>query len=127
MKLLDSRSGRKSQRPIRKLRIWISEGLIQIITIILPYQRQADSILHGDSRISSCLKSGVRLARGGAASEEEEDVIVFGGLSPVEPSRAASLLLVYHLYRDLVIISPTIILCAFVKLVFLFVFFQTKP
>ena len=46
----------------------------------------------------------MRLARGGAASEEEEDVIVFGGLSPVEPSRAASLLLVYHLYRDLVII-----------------------
>ena len=41
----------------------------------------------------------MRLARGSATLEADEDVIVFLGLSPIEPTRAASLFLVYHTAR----------------------------
>ena len=42
---------------------------------------------------------GMRLARGSATPDEDEDVFVFLGLSPIEPTRAASLFLVYHTAR----------------------------
>ena len=45
------------------------------------------------------LSQAMRLARGSATPEEDEDVIVFLGLSPIEPTRAASLFLVYHTAR----------------------------
>ena len=41
----------------------------------------------------------MRLARGSAAFEEEEDVIVLFGLYPIESTRAASLFLMYHTAR----------------------------
>ena len=53
------------------------------------------------SLLSRCpvLSRAVRLARGSATPEEEQDVIVFLGLSPIESTRAASLFLVYHTAR----------------------------
>ena len=58
-----------------------------------------DSAIAGVSAFQQKQEQGVRLARGSATPEDEEDAIACLGLSPIEPTRAASLSLVYHTAR----------------------------
>ena len=61
------------------------------------YDGSPDSLSHECQ--CPILFHAMRLARGSATPEEDEDVIVFLGLSPIEPTRAASLFLVNHTAR----------------------------